>query len=35
MDPDLDPNLERWQLRFDEFQWTVGSLVGLLDSIPT
>lgn len=35
MDPDLDPNLERWQVRTDDFQWVVGSLVGLLDSIPT
>lgn len=35
MDPDLDDNLERWQLRTDEFQWVLGSLVGLLDSIPT
>ncbi|HEX5143772.1 MAG TPA: hypothetical protein VFW21_07870 [Mycobacterium sp.] len=35
MDPDLDPNLQHWQDRADNFQWVVGSLVGLLDSIPT
>ncbi len=34
MDPDLDPNLQHWQDRADNFQWVVGSLVGLLDSIP-
>ena len=27
MDPDLDPNLQHWQDRFDNFQWVVGSLV--------
>ncbi|BBZ29899.1 hypothetical protein MMAD_41940 [Mycolicibacterium madagascariense] len=35
MDPDLDPNLQHWQDRLDNFQWVVGSLVGLLDSVPT
>jgi hypothetical protein len=35
MDPDLDPNLQHWQDRLDSFQWTVGAMVGLLDSIPT
>lgn len=35
MDPDLDPNLQRWQDRFDNLQWVEGSLVALLDSIPT
>lgn len=35
MDPDLDPNPEHWQDRLDNFQWVVGSLVGLLDSVPT
>ena len=36
MDPDLDPNLQQhWQDRADNFQWVVGSLVALLDSIPT
>ena len=35
MDPDLDPNLQHWQDRLDSFQWVVGSLVALLDSIPT
>ncbi len=33
--PDLDPNLQHWQDRADNFQWVVGSLVSLLDSIPT
>lgn len=32
MDPDLDPNLQH---RLDSFQWVVGSLVSVLDSIPT
>ena len=35
MDPDLDPNLQHWQDRLDNFQWVVGSLVSLLESIPT
>jgi hypothetical protein len=35
MDPDLDPNLQHWQDRFDNLQWVLGSLVGVLDSIPT
>jgi len=35
MDPDLDPNLQHWQDRADNFQWVLGSLVALLDSIPT
>ena len=26
MDPDLDPNLQHWQDRLDNFQWVVGSL---------
>ena len=28
MDPDLDPNLQHWQDRSDNFQWVVGSLGG-------
>jgi len=35
MDPDLDPNLQHWQDRGDNLQWVIGSLVALLDSIPT
>lgn len=35
MDPGLDPNQQHRQDRLDNFQWVVGSLVGLLDSIPT
>ena len=35
MDPDMDPNLQRWQDRADNFQRVIGSLVALLDSIPT
>jgi hypothetical protein len=35
MDPDLDPNLQHWQDRLDSFQWVVGGMVGLLDSVPT
>jgi len=35
MDQDLDPNLQHWQDRFDSYQWVVGSLVSVLDSIPT
>jgi len=35
MDPDMDPNLQHWQDRGDSFQWVLGSLVSLLDSIPT
>ena len=25
MDPDLDPNLQHWQDRLDNFQWVIGS----------
>ena len=35
MDPDMDPNLQHWQDRADNYQWVIGSLVALLDSIPT
>ncbi len=35
MDQDLDPNLQHWQGYMDNFQWVLGSLVGMLDSIPT
>jgi hypothetical protein len=35
MDPDLVPNLQHWQDRLDNFQWAMGSLVALLDSMPT
>jgi hypothetical protein len=35
MDPDMDPNLQHWQDRGDNLQWVIGSLVALLDSIPT
>jgi hypothetical protein len=35
MDPDMDPNLQHWQDRTDNLQWVIGSLVALLDSIPT
>ena len=35
MDPDLDPNLQHDQDRADNFQWVVGSLVALFDSMPT
>jgi hypothetical protein len=34
-DPDLDPQLEYWQWHVDSYQWVIGSLVGVLDSIPT
>ncbi|MCB0942506.1 MAG: hypothetical protein KDB72_19960 [Mycobacterium sp.] len=34
MDPDLDPNQQHWQDRLENFQWIVGSLVALLDSVP-
>ncbi len=34
-DPDLPPNIQTWQNRADNFQWVVGSLQALLDSIPT
>ena len=32
---DMDPQLQYWQDRADSFQWVLGSLVGLLDSVPT
>lgn len=36
MDPDLDPNLQHRQDRLlDSFQWVVGSLVSVLDSVAT
>jgi hypothetical protein len=31
----MDPDLQHWQDRLDNFQWAVGSLVSLLDSIST
>lgn len=35
MDPDLDPNLQHSRDRLDNFKWVLGSLAGVLDSIPT
>jgi hypothetical protein len=35
MDPNQDPYIQKWQDRADNFQWVVGSLVALLDSVPT
>jgi hypothetical protein len=35
MDQDLDPNLQHWQDGLDNYQWVLGSLAGVLDSIPT
>ena len=35
MDPDLDPNLQHWQDRLDNFQWVIGSIAACIDSIPT
>jgi hypothetical protein len=35
MDPDLDPNLQHWQDRLDNFHQVAGSLSALLDSVPT
>lgn len=35
MDQDLDPNLQHWQDRLNSFQWVVGSLTSVLDSMPT
>jgi hypothetical protein len=35
MDRDLDPNLQHWQDRLDNFQRVVGSFISMLDSIPT
>ncbi|MCW2653443.1 MAG: hypothetical protein QOE41_296 [Mycobacterium sp.] len=32
---DMDPTLQYWQDRGDSFQWVIGSLAGVLDSIPT
>lgn len=34
-DPDLPPLIQGAQDQADSFQWVIGSLVGLLDSIPT
>ncbi len=31
----MDPDRQRWQDRLDNVQGVVGSLIGLLDSIPT
>lgn len=31
---DMDPQLQYWQDRADSWQWVVGSLVALLDSVP-
>ena len=36
MDPDLDPNLQHWQDRLDNFQWAAGYAGRLCsDSVPT
>lgn len=35
MDPDLNRNPQHWHGRLDGSRWVVGSLVSLLDSIPT
>lgn len=35
MDQGLDPNLQHWQDRLNSFQWVVGSLTSVLDSMPT
>jgi hypothetical protein len=35
MDPDNDPQLEYWQWHADSFQWVIGSISSVLDSIPT
>jgi hypothetical protein len=32
---DMDPQLQYRQDRAEGFQWVIGSLVGVLDSIPT
>ena len=29
MDPDLDPNLQHWQDRLDNFQWVIGSIASV------
>ena len=34
MDPDLDPNLQHWQDRLDNFQWVVGSIAGVARQHP-
>jgi hypothetical protein len=31
----MDPDLQHWQDRLDNFQWVIGSLVAQLDSIPS
>ncbi|WP_255605158.1 hypothetical protein [Mycolicibacterium xanthum] len=35
MDPDQDPNLQHRLGRVDNVQWVAGSVVSLLDGIPT
>ncbi len=35
MDQDMDPNLQHWQDRLDNFRWVVGSVVSVLDIIRT
>jgi hypothetical protein len=35
MDPDNDPQIEYWQWHADSFQWVIGSVASVFDSIPT
>ena len=35
MDPDMDPNMQHWQHRLDNFQWVIASIYSQIDSIPT
>ena len=35
MDPDLDPNVQHWQDRLVNYRRVAGSVVSLLDGIPT
>jgi hypothetical protein len=35
MDPDMDPNMQHWQDRLDNFQWVIASTWSQCDSMPT
>ncbi len=35
MDPDMDPDMQHWQVRLDNFQWVIASPAAQLDSVPT
>ena len=35
MDPDMEPKMQHWQDRLDNFQWVIASIRSQFDSMPT